>query len=76
LLLSKFRGKQNTETIVILIVSEESRKHKVNAPEIRPPLDRLNDIEKGFPLKIAIVIAPKFSHNHSTRFYSYKLAAS
>jgi hypothetical protein len=48
----------------------------VNAPEIRPPLDRLNDIEKGFPLKIAIVIAPKFSHNHSTRFYSYKLAAS
>ena len=67
MLLSKFRGKQNTETIVILIVSEESRKHKVNAPEIRPPLDRLNDIEKEFSLKIAVVIAHKFGQNHSIK---------
>lgn len=29
-----------------------------------PPFGRLNDIEKGFSLKIAIVIAPKFGLNH------------
>jgi hypothetical protein len=38
----------------------------VNAPEILPPFGRLNDIEKGFSLKISIVISPKFGQNLTT----------
>ena len=53
---------------VIQSVSEESRLRKVNASEILPPFGRLNDIEKGFLLKIAIVIALKLGQNQSLRF--------
>ena len=40
----------------------------MNASEILPPFGRLNDIEKGFSLKIAMAIAPKFSQNQKTSF--------
>ena len=48
---------------VIQSVSEESREHKVNVAEILPPFGRLNDIEKGFSLKIAMAITPKLRQN-------------
>ena len=34
--------------IVIQIVSEESREHKVDATEILPPFGRLNDTKEDF----------------------------
>ena len=62
--MTKFRGKEQHDALSFWALAKNLVYIHLYVIEILPPFGRLNDIEKGFSLKIAIVIAPKLGQNH------------